>query len=56
MAKKAKLELNALRVKSFVTSLKDEEKKDVKGGKSCTYCSQLDSCDTYCITEEMVCD
>lgn len=51
MAKKAKLELSALKVNSFVTSLKDEDKKELKAGGTCTICSRMNSCDTYCPTE-----
>lgn len=43
-----KLSLNELRVQSFVTSLNEEEKKDVLGGgtylSGCLYCSE--ECDT----------
>jgi hypothetical protein len=51
MAKKAKLELKALRVNSFVTSLDNGEKEELKGGMTCTYCSRLNSCPTYCPTD-----
>lgn len=48
MSKKMKLSLNELRVQSFVTSLNEEEKKDVLGGgtylSGCLYCSE--ECDT----------
>ena len=31
-------------------SLNDEEKNQLKGGKTCTWCSREYSCDTYCAT------
>lgn len=47
MAKKMKLNLNQLKVHSFVTSLKADEAADVKGGSGyfkCTY--NPDVCNT----------
>lgn len=33
-----------------VISLNDEEKNQLKGGKTCTWCSKVYSCDTFCYT------
>ncbi len=46
MSKRMKLDLEQLKVQSFVTSLKDEEKADVKGGSNYFKCSQGAPCDT----------
>ncbi len=45
MAKKMKLALKDLKIQSFVTSLKDEEKAEAKGGSGYFKCSWY-QCDT----------
>ncbi len=52
MPKKLKLNLKGLKVQSFVTSLKDEEKTKIRGGdvltNSCLQCTETcQGCNTY---------
>ena len=55
MPKKIKLNLNDLKVQSFVTALDDKDKKKIEGGGSsgctgpdedCTFCSQDTACNS----------
>jgi hypothetical protein len=55
MPKKLKLDLKGLKVQSFVTSLEDGEKKQVKGGDPYTLETDCPSCLPTCNSCQVTC-